>query len=248
MARPSQPWYRESKGTWYCSMDGKKVSLGVRGEGNRTEAMKAWHGLMANGKAKPEPKAEAPSVAEVISAFLTDAEGRLKPATVRGYRDFLTPFVKAHGTLKADKVTAALASAYSRQAEWSNSTRHGFLSALSIALKWGGFPIVGLKKPPMDSRGDKALVSQDAHAKLMEAAPDNFKPFLMLLYLAGARPSEVSAITADNFDEAGGMVRLKEHKTAHQDGKPSLDGANPVHKATPNPFKADLSGLAYVSF
>jgi integrase/recombinase XerC len=74
----------------------------------------------------------------------------------------------------------------------------------------------------MESRGDKALVTDDAHATLYQAAPDYFKPFLMLLYLTGARPGEVAAITADNFDEGNGLVRLKDHKTARHGGKPRL--------------------------
>src|SRR5262249_52121859 len=70
------------------------------------------------------------------------------------------------------------------------------------------------KKPPMESRGDKGLVSDDAHARLYEAAPPYFKSFLKLLHLTGARPGEVAAITTENFDEANSVIRLREHKTA----------------------------------
>jgi integrase len=175
---------------------------------------KAWHRLMANGKPTPEAKAEDPTVAEVVKGFLVDAESRLKPATVRGYKDFLNPFADAHGKLRADSLTPALAEAYSRKPEWSNSTRHDFLSVLAIAFKWAKYPIGGLKKPPMESRGDKGLISDDAHARLYEAAPPHFKPFLKLLHLTGAQPGEVAAITAENFDKGKAVVRLREHKTA----------------------------------
>ena len=50
MAMPSKPWYRASKGTWYCTLNGKKVSLGVRGLKNSRAAREAWHKLMAEGK------------------------------------------------------------------------------------------------------------------------------------------------------------------------------------------------------
>jgi integrase len=66
----------------------------------------------------------------------------------------------------------------------------------------------------MESRGDKAIVSDEAHGKLVEKAPAYFKPFLTLLYLTGARPGEIASITANNFDEPRSMVRLREHKTA----------------------------------
>src|SRR5262249_16151522 len=32
MARPTKPWFRASKNGWYVTVDGRKVSLGVRGE------------------------------------------------------------------------------------------------------------------------------------------------------------------------------------------------------------------------
>src|SRR5438270_11586177 len=102
MARPNKPWYRGQKDAWYARIGGKQVSLGVRGEANRDEAYKAWHRFMADGpKPRPEPTA-VPTVAQVIAGFLGDAEARLKPSTVRGYRDFLTPFQAKHGHSPAD--------------------------------------------------------------------------------------------------------------------------------------------------
>ena len=212
--RPAQPWFHAAKNTWYVWNGDRKVSLGVRGEDNKAEARNAWHRLMANGRTTPEAKAEAPTVAEVVKDFLADAEARLKPATVRGYRHFLDPFAKTHGNLRADRLTPAVAEAYARKPEWSNSTRHDFLSVLAIAFKWAKYPIIGLRKPPMVSRGDKGLVGDEAHARLYEAAPPYFKPFLKLLHLTGARPGEVAAITAENLDVANAVVRLREHKTA----------------------------------
>src|SRR5262245_55077273 len=47
MARPSKPWFRAIKNTWYCTIEGRKVSLGVRGKENARAAKDAWHRLMA---------------------------------------------------------------------------------------------------------------------------------------------------------------------------------------------------------
>jgi integrase len=225
------PWYRASKGTWYATVGGRKLSLGIRGEENRDAAVKAWHRIMADGPeavatpkpAKPEPESaeKPPTVADVLTAFLADCHGRLKPATVRGYRDFLTPFQAAHGQVKATVLTTATAETYSRRPAWGNSTRHGFLAALSAAFRWAertgrlpSNPLRHLRKPPIDSRGDKVLITADEHARLLQAAPSYFKPFLQLLYLTGARPGEVASITAERFDPTAGAVRLREHKTA----------------------------------
>jgi integrase/recombinase XerC len=216
--RPSEPWFYVSKNAWYIWLEGGKVSLKVRGEENKADAIKAWHRLMADPAARkaqeaPSKPSEGRTVKEVVKAFLADCEGRVKVGTLRGYRDFLTPFSEKHGKVRADAITSKIAQAYANQPRWSNSTRNGFLSVLSIAFRWAGHPLK-VKKPTMESRGDKAIVSDADHIRLMEAAPSYFKPFLSLLRLSGARPSEVAGITAENFDEANGMVRLKEHKTA----------------------------------
>jgi hypothetical protein len=86
MPRPAQPWFYAAKNTWYIWDGDRKVSLGVRGEDNKAEAMKAWHRLMANGRPTPQTQAAAPTVAELVRVFLADAETRLKSSTVRGYR------------------------------------------------------------------------------------------------------------------------------------------------------------------
>src|SRR5262245_42864009 len=140
MPRPNKPWFRASKGTWYATVNGKKVSLGVRGEENAKGAHEAWHKMMAGVEA-PQRKREAEqslTVGEVVSRFLADCEGRVKPETLRWYRDFLQPFVNRQGKLNAADLTPTLAEAYSRKPEWSASTRYGFLGTIAGAFKWAG--------------------------------------------------------------------------------------------------------------
>jgi integrase len=237
MARPAQPWFYAAKNTWYVWDGDKKVSLGVKGRENKSQAMNAWHVHKANGskptaasEAKPESetKPSVPTVAEVVAAFLADAKDRLKPGTVKGYRDFLDPYATNVGDLKADRLTPSHAQAYARKSTWSKSTQFGFLTALAVAFRWAerasllaANPLKYLHKPAIESRGESALISLEDHQKLISKAAPYFRPFLELLYFTGARPGEVAAITMDNFDEAHGLVKLKEHKTARH-GKPRL--------------------------
>jgi integrase len=228
MARPSKHWFRGSKGTWYCTVDGKKVSLGVQGEENKAEAMKAWHQLMANGRPQPEPQPEpepvkAVSVGDVLTAFLTDCEGRLKAKTVCWYRGFLEPFRATHGKEPAAALTPVQAEAYSRKEEWADASRAGFLGTLVTAFRWAmrarllpSNPLAGTKAPPKPSRGADALVTPEEHARLCQAATPTFRLFLQVLWGTGARPGEVAAFSAENFDAPTRTVRLKEHKTAHK--------------------------------
>jgi integrase len=217
------PWYRESKGTWYATIGGKKTSLGVRGAGNRKAAEEAWHDLCANGKPKVDDTPEPMTVAEVVAGFLADADGRVKPKTLRWYRDFLEPFSQRHGAAKADDLTPTLVESYARKPNWSSSTRHDFLGALAGVFRWAErgrlitrSPLLGLRRPPKTSRGSSSLLTADEHARLLEVATPQFRLFLTVLYATGARPGEVAAITAENLDADAGLVRLAEHKTAHK--------------------------------
>lgn len=73
-----------------------------------------------------------------------------------------------------------------------------------------------MKRPSIASRGMGTLVSPEQHARLLEHATPHFRLFLRVLYGSGARPGEVAAITAENFDADAGLVRLDDHKTAHK--------------------------------
>jgi integrase/recombinase XerC len=225
MPKQSKPWFRESKQTWYATVEGRMKSLGVKGEANKAEAYQSWHRLLAGVMERVKPKAE-PTVNEVVKGFLADVEARAKPNTVKLYNFFLNPFAKRFGALKCSELSPPQAEAYSRKPTWATDTRTDFLGALATAFRWAErarlinrTPLVGLKRPPKASRGAEAVIDKEAHARLLEAAKEGFKLFLMVLHLTGARPGEVAAITAENFDAEGGMVRLKEHKTAYK-GKP----------------------------
>jgi hypothetical protein len=112
-------WYRASKNTWYATINGKKVSLKVKGQQNEAAATKAWHRLMAQEVGDnplslpqkttplpvPEPKQELKAevtVKQMVDAFLQDADGRVCREAWRGYAKFLTPFSQAHGKRPAE--------------------------------------------------------------------------------------------------------------------------------------------------
>jgi integrase/recombinase XerC len=222
MARPQKPWFRKSKDTWYATVNGKKVSLGVKGRENRRAAYEAWHRLAGESNEADKPK-PASSVRAVIDAFLADAESRTKEKTMRIYRYFLLPFADAHGEGRADALRPTLVEAYSRKPVWKPQTRYGFLTTLVTAIRWAqraGMtdcnPLLGVRKPPKASRGMEAILTPEQYAQLLDAATPPFRLFLKVLHATGARPGEVAAITAENFDANAGQVRLADHKTANK--------------------------------
>ena len=243
MARPSQPWFRASKDTWYCTMDGKKVSLKVRGKENEKEAVRAWHCLFANGtpepkalpmpkpepkaEVKPEPEAQGVSVGEVLTAFLADCEGRIRSKALHDYRAFLTAFAAAFGTVKASALTAAQAEAYARKPTWSGSTQHDFLGILASAFNWAErarlidrTPLIGLRKPPKASRGMKSVVSVDQVKQLLAYADakgdSEFAALVRFLWLTGCRPSEAGGLTVADVHWQERCAVLADHKNAHR--------------------------------
>jgi integrase len=239
MAMPSKPWFRSSKGAWYVKVQGKQTALGVRGEANEAEAVKAWHRLLGGlplacggetpleSHRKPRQAHETPqavpTVAEVLSAFLSDAESRVQPITLAFYRRFLLPFSERHGTKKAEALTPTVAEAYSRKPTWSSSTRNDCLGTLATAFRWAErsrllvrSPLAGLKLPPKESQGAEAVVSEGDYAKMMTATKGDFKALLRFLWLTGCRPSEATGLTVEAVDWTSACVVLKRHKTAHK--------------------------------
>jgi integrase len=218
-----QPFFYAAKNTWYFWDGSSKISLGVRGQENKSEAMDAWHRIMANGRPVAEARADTPTVAEVIDAFLADAKERVSRGTLRNYTAFLTPLTERHGKVKADRLTPAQAETYSRKPTWNGTHRGDFLTTLTSAFRWAeqtgllaSNPLRHLRKPCRSVRTTLPLISADEHARLCEAATPAFRRFLQVLHMTGARPSEVASITAENFDAEAAVVCLSEHKTAHK--------------------------------
>src|SRR4051812_33975869 len=96
-----KPWYRKGKDGWYAWVDGRQVSLGVKGRDGRKVALEAFYRLMSAAP-KPKPKTVQPSVKDVVDAFLTDVGDRAKPTTVDVYQRLLGVFVAKFGGRKAD--------------------------------------------------------------------------------------------------------------------------------------------------
>jgi integrase len=249
MARQVEgPWYRQSKGTWYATVGGRKLSLKVQGEANRETAVRAWHRLMA-GATEPdatEPRGAVPAPAPVPSApvratvapvttavlideFLADVAVRVKANSLAAYTGLLTP-VRAHfEDTSAESVTPTAIIRFTQRPEWGTSHRHNLIGAVATAFKWAESvgriahnPLKAVKRPPKASRGTKAVVSDDAHGKLLAAAGPELRTLLVLLYETGARPSELARLTAADVNMSAGVAILTEHKTAGATGKPRL--------------------------
>ena len=71
------------------------------------------------------------------------------------------------------------------------------------------------QNPARVSRGAKAIVPAEAHARLFEHPVAFLRAFLQRLGLTGARSGEISVLQAEDLDLAQGVAVLNDHKTAH---------------------------------
>jgi len=236
MARDSEgPWFRTSKNTWYITLNGRSVSLGVRGKANSKFASDAWHALMASGKSESrKPQASAAIIAdsmkvqELSDLFLADIASRLKPLTVGQYRIDLELFLTRFKNTPANSLPTVEVSRWLHGMKVGDTTKSIRLRSISACFGWAvkcGFipdnPIKRVPKPRNRSRGMEIVVSPDVHAKLMAKASPAFQHVLAVLHGTGCRPGEACSITAANFDHANGLIRLEIHKSDRH-GKPRL--------------------------
>jgi len=230
MARPAKPWFRSADGGWWTTLKGKKVSLGVYGPANESQAWAAFHRLRGSSgepptpPVPPEPPPPPPpkevTVRDVILAFLTDSNQRVEPKTMYLYRHFLERFDREYGDRPVHELTRTEAESYSRKPEWSTSTQSSFLAVLIRAFRFAVYtnlidrsPLANLKRPPITSRSADVMISADEYRSIYAAATPVFRPFLQFVWLTGCRPGEAAQLTADDIDWAVSRATIRNHKT-----------------------------------
>jgi integrase len=260
MARAEgEPWFRSVKDAWYVWHEGRQVSLRVRGEGNRPEAVKAWHRLMAGDAApkarqapKPTPQAAEPvvSVKAVFDGFLSNKEGRVRPQSLSRLRRFLEAFAGRFGQRPADTILPHEVEAFANRPGWKVNTRRHAVASVVQAFRWGvkarmltANPVAGTELPPVVSRGAEHVITPDEHRRLLAGAWPCFRPLLEALYLTGARPGELAGLTVADVAET---IPLKAHKTAHK-GKARVLYLSPAALAFFREHGKGRSGLLFVN-
>lgn len=232
MARPVEgAWFRTAKNAWYATVDGRAVSLGVKGEAAYRDAQEAYYRLLATverassgpGTYRPhpvKPSAKLLTVAELIDAFFTDAESRLKPNTIRIYRYDVDAFGKKFGRTIAAELTAGDVVRWVNELGVNPTTKGIAIRSLSAVFGWAvrndmiaTNPVKRVPRPKVVSRGCEAVIDDQSHRVLLAGASDNFRTVLRVLHGTGCRPGEACRIAVENFDAENGVVRLTEHKT-----------------------------------
>ncbi|HYH63312.1 MAG TPA: tyrosine-type recombinase/integrase [Urbifossiella sp.] len=121
---------------------------------------------------------------------------------------------------------------------WGLGSQRNFMQGVLAAFNWAVTgkmlpenPLAGIEKPGSVSRGAEALLGTNAaeieaaHARILSVSRAHWHPFIQALKETGARPGELGAATAADFDEKiGGFVFRKEmsrrsDRFAHKNAK-----------------------------
>jgi integrase len=234
MARKNTgPRYFESKGGYFCTINGERHCLAKGPEDDsevREVADRRYHELMLVSPGTLE--GDRATCEEIFSRYIAAVRNHRKPSTIEVWQRIYNAFgadlkkTKARD-LKPWMVTAWLAKMEEDRphpthgtTRWNSGTRFIALTALKAAFNWAveqeilsRNPIAKLKKPRARSRGGDQLLDAAGHEKLMKAAHPRLKDFLQALHDTGARPGEITRITSTDFNPEIGAWVLSDHKT-----------------------------------
>jgi integrase len=203
------------------TLNGKMVSLGVRGEENKAQAFAAWaRQLAGQSPAPPTPAVAHPvqtarTIRAVVDGYLADIGPRVKPLTLITYRRYLDPFATSHGGLAVSSVDADLLHRHVARPNWSSTYRANALLVINQALRWAGLRLTGLRVPRRRSRGAEAVIDPETFDRVLDEFDRDFAEYLTFLWETGCRPSEGMGLVASDVNLAAGVARLTDHKTAH---------------------------------
>jgi integrase/recombinase XerC len=206
----SEPFWRESKQTWYCWIDGRQRSLGKK----KRAAQDRYRQLVAERDRLSDRKPW--TVRQCFDYYLEYAESFPGDGHKKRKR-LLNAFATEAkvGSLPHSELTADHLEAWVKTKAWSASmgrTAMNYVtSAMNYCAKRGKIPATPLKnvqKPRWERR--KVVISADDERAVYEASKGTFRDILTVLRL-GARPSELCRARAQDYRD--GMIVLSEHKT-----------------------------------
>lgn len=172
----------------------------------------------------PGAAADAPAtVADLLAAWLTHQEHRRTPATMKGYRGWVSSrIVPAVGAVRLEVLSPLhLDRAYRAWGEGglsatSVSQCHRILSAaLGQAVKWGWLDTNPAERasPPSPRRHTAQAVPVADVRRLVDAADEWLRTVILLAALTGCRRGELCALRWSDVDFDHGTLRVERSVT-----------------------------------
>lgn len=224
MGQRKKVWWREDRGGWYTTVNGKQTLLHPT---DRAEADRKLHELQAKQKAPDLQDCNSlKTIFELYLDFITSEHA----TSYKSHKFYLQSFLDFHPALRVKDLTATQVRRWLHsKTTWGDTTKCHGLSILLAALSWAAKPeqrlishnpVEGMKRPPAKSRGAEVVIPPETYQQLLDGASPELRDVLVLLAQTGMRPGNVCNITAADCDFANGVLVLKQHKTLKKTGKP----------------------------
>ncbi len=235
MARQASVRYWESRRAYACWFKGKQVILA---EGPQdypdgptyNAAVKKFGQLVTMGNA--DLAKDNNDVQTVCDLYLRHISTRKTPRTFKIRKQFLQPFVDAHGKTLIRSLTRNMVDAWlddmrqwrthpstGHPTRWTNGSVRFAVASIQAALNWAASsglttrnPLGAMPAPRPHSKGREALTGRNPeeraanHQTILSAATGHFRPFIICLEATGCRPGELVHATAADFDAGIGAI------------------------------------------
>lgn len=234
MARKNTgPRYFDSKGGYYCTINGERHCLAKGPEDDsevKQTAERRYHELMLAAPGGFD--GDKATCEEIFNRYIAAVRNQRKPTTIEVWQRIYDAFDPILKRTKARDLKPYMVTAWLSRMEqdrphpthgttrWTSGSRFIAITALKAAFNWAveqeilsRNPIAKLKKPRARSRGGDQLLDSTGHQKLIQAAHSRLRDFLLALHETGARPGEVTKVSAADFNAAIGAWVLSDHKT-----------------------------------
>lgn len=229
MPRRSSIRYFTSRGGYYTQFQKRQYPL-AQGpddypDGPTYKAARQAFDAIFEAEAAPS-KGEQNPVRVICNMFLTWAESRIRPTTMKAWQHCLAPFMRqlgdtSVGSLSRMKIEAFLA--HQRlprrcqqkqggkvfERKWGDSSCDLFVRVLKRILSWSvkqGIleknPLSHLEAGPSRSRGRKCILTPAIHQQILALSKhETLRHLCVILEATGARPSEIVAAETRYWSE-----------------------------------------------
>jgi integrase len=226
MPRTSKPWYRASSGTWVSRVNGRLRTL-AHGRAGKAEAGRRLRDILTHVDSVGEQVDEL-SVGELAAKYLAWSASNVRPNTLANVRWYLERFVGWKGREHpASAITVMDVLGWAGSKPWGVNTRYTGIGIVKACWAWG--LATGLLSENRLATAPKPAASRREVAPTTDEITDalqklrgHFRTFFLVLVETGARPSELSGATLNDYHpEMRTIVRLV-GKTTGKTGKPRV--------------------------
>ena len=210
-------WWRESKKAYYLQIDRKTQKRLGKTKAEADAAYRTW--LIGQGESLPREERKKLTIAEVAQEFLTHSRKNNDARTYEFYCYFVCPFVETFGSAPAAGFPPLAFAKWLDEHEGWKGCRRNAIVAVKRMFNWAvkdaallhESPLRNVKRPPKKRRNRiMNAVERDFLVGLIR--DEQFREYVFALLDTGARPGEVTAVTAGHVSRDGARWVLEEHK------------------------------------